>query len=151
MKRNPLVRAIRPDKLTLAALNGTLRLFLDPDRLPQTHPIYAMLTEPIAAVNRRAGRLARELKAAAGDGGAASVEDGLTEVGSGALPARGIPTRVVALTIGGFSAEKLARRLRLATPPVFTRIEEGRVVLDARTIAGDEIPMVIRAVGKCKG
>ena len=150
MKQNPLVRALRVDKLILSALRGTLKLFLDPDRLPETHPIYQMITEPLASVNRRAQRLMRRLEPAAADVCSLSLEDGMTEMGSGALPARGIPTRVVALQPIKSTADALARALRLAQPPVFTRIEGDRVLLDARTISDGEVKLIENAFKKVK-
>jgi len=145
MRVNPLMRAFRCDKMTLAALTGTVRLFLDPDRLPETHPVYAMLTAPVRAVNRRARRIAKRLRAVTAGRMSVQVEDGSTEMGSGSLPARGIPSRVVAVDPGRISAERLARGLRRATPPLFTRLEEGRVIIDARTVADVEVRMVEEA------
>ncbi len=146
MKTNPLMRAFRCGKLTHAALNGTLRLFLDPDRLPETHPIYAMIAAPKAVVARRAQRIARRLGAAVGSALKVEVIDGLTEMGSGSLPARGIPTRCVALNAEGLDAGRLARTLRLATPALFTRIEDERVLIDARTVADEEMAWIDRSV-----
>ena len=142
MKVNPLMRAFRCDKLTLSALGGTVKLFLDPDRLPRTHPVYAMLTAPVQTVNRRARRIVRMLRDTFDDRFSFEVMDGNTEMGSGSLPARTIPSRVVAISSDHISAEKLAMRMRLASPPVFTRIEEDRVIIDARTVADDEVGMI---------
>ncbi len=142
MKVNPLMRAFRCDKLTLSALGGTLKLFLDPDRLPQTHPVYTMLTAPLQVVNRRARRIARMLRETLDERFVVEITDGATEMGSGSLPARTIPSRIVAISSISISADKLALKLRLAVPPVFTRIEEDRVIIDARTVADDEIRMI---------
>ena len=145
MKRNPLMRAIRVDKLILSALNGTLRLFLEPDRLPSTHPVYRMLTETLPSVRNRARRLARSLSNIGSSYCRIDVIDGETEVGSGALPARTIPTYLTRLTPHSASAEQLGRALRRAIPPVFSRIEADAVLLDARTIADDELITVAKA------
>ena len=144
MKVNPLMRAFRCGKLTLSALNGTLRLFLDPDRLHETHPVYAMIAAPLATVKRRAQRIARRLGALEGFKEAidVAVAEGLTEMGSGSLPARGIPTHVVAMTPKVCSAENLATAMRQATPPLFTRIEDEQVKIDARTVADAEVPWI---------
>ena len=158
MKKNPLMRALRCDKLILSALDGMLRLFLAPDRLPETHPVYKMLTAPMDLVNRRARRIARRLKGIADSRFEIRVTDGITEMGSGSLPARGIQTRVVSIGLSGISTDKFARELRRATPPLFTRIEDDRVIIDARTVADDEVGMIassfqqaIKAVGSSKG
>ena len=141
MKVNPLMRAFRCGKLTLSALNGTLRLFLNPDTLPQTHPVYEMIGTPMDVIKLRAQRLARRLRAIEGFKEAIdiSIGTGLTEMGSGSLPARGIATHVVAMTPKACSAENLSTALRQATPPLFTRIEEEQVKIDARTITDKEV------------
>ncbi len=151
MKRNPLMRAFRCDKLINSALDGTLKLFLDPDRLPETHPIYRMMTEPFETVNRRARRIARRIREVSGDQIEVRVEDGVTEMGSGALPARPIVSRVVSLKARKLSAERLALSLRLSDPPLFTRIEEDRVIIDARTIADDEVRLIGGIFAGCTG
>jgi len=149
MKRNPWNRAFRCDKLTLSALNGTLKLFLDPDKLPLTHPIYRMMTEPIDSVNRRARRIARVIRETAGDLIEVKVETGSTEMGSGSLPARPIPSRVISMIAKNLSAERLALSLRLSDPPLFTRVEGDRVVIDARTIADDEVKQLRDIFRQC--
>jgi len=151
MKRNPLMRAFRCDKLTISALDGTLKLFLDPDRLPETHPIYHMMTESLEIVNRRARRIARRIRDVSRDQMDVVVKDGFTEMGSGALPARPIPSRIVSLTAHNLSAERLALSLRLSDPPLFTRIEEGRVIIDARTIPDEEVKFFSSIFAECNG
>lgn len=142
MKVNPLMRAFRCDKLILSALGGTLKLFLDPDRLPQTHPVYRMLTATMQTVNRRSRKTMRMLRETLDDRFMVEVIDGNTEMGSGSLPARTIPSRVVTISSDHISADKFAMKLRLASPPVFTRIEDDRVIIDARTITDEEIGMI---------
>ncbi|NQT35609.1 L-seryl-tRNA(Sec) selenium transferase [bacterium] len=142
MKRNPLNRAIRCDKLILSALNGTLKLFLDPDGLPDTHPLYAMITAPLDTVNRRARRIARRIKDAAGDRFEVKVIDGVAEMGSGALPARPIQSRLVTVSSEDLTTDQLALVLRLSVPPLFTRIEDDKVIIDARTVADDEVRLI---------
>jgi len=148
LKRHPLVRALRPDKLTLSALDGTLKLFLDPERLPFTHPIYHMLTEPLPSVAKRAQRVSRAVSQVVGSRCKVELRTGSTEVGSGAMPTQGIPTKLTAVRPQGFSVNQLARNLRLASPPLFTRIEGDQVLIDARTVARDEIPMIAAAFGQ---
>jgi len=149
MKRNPLMRAFRCDKLTISALDGTLKLFLDPDKLPETHPIYSMMTTPIDIVNRRARRIARRIRDVAGEFLTVKVEDGVTEMGSGSLPARPIPSRVISIVAQDLTAERLSLSLRFSDPPLFTRIEQERVIIDARTIADQEVKLFTRIFSRC--
>ncbi len=142
MKRNPLMRVFRCDKLILSALDGTLKLFLDPDKLPETHPIYEMMTTPLNIVNRRALRIAQRIRAITGSACKADVMEGFTEMGSGALPARPIPSRVVSLSPKGITAQRLGQELRMAAPPLFTRIENDMVFIDARTISDKEVRLI---------
>lgn len=148
MKTNPLMRAFRCGKLTLSALNGTLRLFLDPEKLPETHPIYAMIAAPVEIVRSRARKIIRKLKEIENGMAAVEIADGITEMGSGSLPARGIPSSLVVLTPDGLSAEKFSSALRMSDYPLFTRIENDRVVIDARTVADDEISWIVKAVAQ---
>jgi L-seryl-tRNA(Ser) seleniumtransferase len=136
-RRHPLARALRLDKLGLAALEATLRLYLDPERARREIPVLAMLTAGEAGLRARAERLA----AAIGRG--AEVVDSVAKVGGGALPLLELPGPVVA--VAG-DAEALAARLRAADPPVAGRIERDRLLLDPRTLADDEVPFVVAAL-----
>jgi L-seryl-tRNA(Ser) seleniumtransferase len=139
--RHPLMRALRPDRMTLAALEATLRLYGDPARARAAVPALAMLALPEAALAERAARL-RELIG----GAAAELIAGESLVGGGSLPGVAPPTRLVALRAPGLGAEALARRLRHARPPLLARIAEGRVLLDPRTLAEAEIEEAAAAV-----
>ncbi len=132
LRRHPLQRALRADKLTLAALEGTLRLYLDPDRAVREVPVLRMLTEAPEAVRARAERLA-ELT-----GG--EVEETVARVGGGALPMAELPSFACAVE------EELAQPLRLGEPPVIGVVRDGRCLLDCRTLAGDEVDEVAAAV-----
>lgn len=136
LKKNPLARALRVDKLTLAALESTLRLFLNPETLAQRHPTYRMLSLSVESLQARAEKLAAGWRSCP----AAEVEviTGETQVGSGSVPTQTLPTCLVALQPRSGSAEGLARRLRQASPAVFTRVQQGRVLLDLRTVAPAE-------------
>jgi L-seryl-tRNA(Ser) seleniumtransferase len=136
LRRNPLARAVRIDKLCLAGLEATLRLLREPERARQEIPALAMLGLPAAAVGARAEALAEALRTAAPDVSCA-VEDGTSEVGGGALPLAVIPTRVLALR-GGESPGLLEERLRLGEPPVLVRVKEDRVLVDLRTVLPSE-------------
>jgi L-seryl-tRNA(Ser) seleniumtransferase len=134
---SPLARALRPDKVTLAALEATLALYRDPGRALAEIPTLAMLTAPPDALRRRARRLARRIQGA-------TTQHGSSAVGGGAFAECPLPTTLVALDVGdcdGFLAV-----LRRHDPPVIARTAEGRVLLDVRTIRDDEFGLVVDAV-----
>ena len=131
-KAHPLARALRLDKLSLAALEATLRLYRDPT--PTQIPVLAMLTLDEPTLRARAERLAD---------GIGEVVEGVAKVGGGALPLLELPGPVVALH---GPADELAARLRTADPPVVGRIQDGRLLLDPRTLADEEIELVRAAL-----
>jgi L-seryl-tRNA(Ser) seleniumtransferase len=133
IRRNPLARAVRIDKLCLAALEATLRLLREPERAREEVPVLAMLALPAEAIGRRAEALAAGLRSA-GPGLRVSVEDGVSEVGGGALPLHSLPTRLVAVSPGAAGASAVEARLRRGQPPVLVRIQEDRLLLDLRTV-----------------
>jgi len=132
-KRHPLARALRLDKLSLAALEATLRVYRDPTT--RAIPVLEMLTADDAVLRARAERLAE---------GIGAVVESTARVGGGALPLLELPGPVVA--VDG-PPEELAARLRAADPPVVGRIQDGRLLLDPRTLADDEIDLVRAALG----
>jgi L-seryl-tRNA(Ser) seleniumtransferase len=132
LRRHPLQRAMRVDKLTLAALEGTLQLHLDE---PARVPVLRMLGEEASVVRARAERLAEMT------GG--TVEETVARVGGGALPLAELPSFACAL------AEELAAPLRVGEPPVVGIVRDGKLLLDCRTLADDELGEVAAAVRKC--
>ncbi len=142
IRKNPLARAFRCGKLTLAALEATLKLFLDPDRLPERHPVYRMFGLQVEDIGRRANRVAAGLRRDVPKDVEISVEPGESQVGSGAVPVETLPSRVLAVRMPRVPTEELARRLRRADPPVFGRIAGDRVLLDFRTIQPGEDKLV---------
>ena len=136
-RAHPLARALRLDKLSLAALEATLALYRDPERARGEIPVLAMLTADEAALAERARRLAD------GIGAGAEIVAATAKVGGGALPLLELPGPVVA--VGG-SPDDLAARLRAADPPVVGRIQDGRLLLDPRTLGEDDIDVVAGAV-----
>jgi len=142
IKKNPLARAFRCGKLSLAALEATLRLFLAPEKLAERHPIYRMLALTPDELGRRAMKLTASLRKALPGSVALAVEDGESQVGSGAVPVETLPTKVLSVRSAGLPAEDLARRLRLLTPPVFARIHKDAVLLDFRTIQPSEDALI---------
>jgi L-seryl-tRNA(Ser) seleniumtransferase len=139
-RAHALARALRLDKLGLAALEATLRLYRDPEVARREIPVLAMLTADEDALRARAERLAAAI------GPQAAIVATTARVGGGALPLLELPGPAVAVTLPGVSADALAARLRAADPPVLGRIEDGRLLLDPRTLADDELPLVARAL-----
>jgi L-seryl-tRNA(Ser) seleniumtransferase len=136
LRRHPLQRALRADKLSLAALEGTLRLYLDPARAAREIPVLRMLGDDIEAVRARAARLA-ELT-----GG--EVEETIARVGGGALPLAELPSVACAVE------EELGRPLRLGDPPVIGVVRDGRLLLDCRTLTDAEAEEVAAAVAAAR-
>ncbi|MFN8645141.1 MAG: L-seryl-tRNA(Sec) selenium transferase [Gemmatimonadales bacterium] len=139
---NPLARAVRADKMTLAALEATLALYRDPAAARTGIPVLAMLTASADDLAVRAGRLAARLPAAV----AARLVPGASAVGGGAFPGVLLPTTLVSLEAGGLRANGLAVRLRLGDPPVIARVEHDRVLLDPRTLRPEDDALVATAV-----
>jgi len=136
LRRHPLQRALRADKLTLAALEGTLGLYLDPERALREVPVLRMLHEPLEAVRARAERLARAV------GG--EVEQTVGRVGGGALPLSELPSFACAMD------EKLAPKLRETDPAVVGVLRDGRLLLDCRTLGDSEADEVAAAVANAR-
>jgi L-seryl-tRNA(Ser) seleniumtransferase len=144
-RRNPFARTVRIDKLSLAALEATLRLYREPDRARREIPILRMLGLTAEAIGTRAEAFAGALRAIAPDS-SVCIEDERSEVGGGALPLQALPTRVLALRPARGSATDLEARLRHGSPPVLVRIQEDRILLDLRTIADAEEPALLQAL-----
>jgi L-seryl-tRNA(Ser) seleniumtransferase len=135
LRRHPLQRALRADKLTLAALEGTLALALDPATRADL-PVLRMLHEPLESVRARAERLAGLV------GG--EVEETVARVGGGALPLAELPSAACAVE------EDLAERLRLGEPPVVAVVRDGRTLLDCLTLTDAEVGEVATAVAEAR-
>ena len=136
LRRHPLHRALRIDKLGLAALEGTLQLYLDPARALREVPVLRMLREDAALVRARAERLAEATNG--------EVEETVARVGGGALPLAELPSFACAVE------ESLAAALRTHEPPVVGIVRDGRLLLDCRTLDDDEAGLVAAAVAACR-
>ncbi|HEX7118960.1 MAG TPA: L-seryl-tRNA(Sec) selenium transferase [Longimicrobiales bacterium] len=143
MRRNPLCRAFRVDKFTLAALEATLALYRDPDVAMREVPVLRMLSLGAAELERRAASWIERLGAA---GVAADAVPGGSAVGGGAYPGVELPTTLVAVTAAARSATELEAALRSGEPAVVARIVDGRVVLDPRTVAEAEEDALLERV-----
>ncbi|WP_456387374.1 L-seryl-tRNA(Sec) selenium transferase [Desulfolithobacter sp.] len=138
IKKNPLNRAMRIDKFTLAGLESILRLYLDEQKALDTIPTLAMISAPVEQVDRRAKRLARRLRKELADHCRITVKETMSRVGGGAMPEQDLVSRAVVLA-PDISVSRLEHLLRQQDLPVIGRIEENRFVLDMRTVADDEV------------
>jgi L-seryl-tRNA(Ser) seleniumtransferase len=136
LRKHPLQRALRADKLTLAALEGTLALALDPARARAEIPVLHLLDESPETVRARAERLARLV------GG--EVEETVARVGGGALPLAQLPSFACAVE------EELAAKLRAEEPPVVALVRDGRTLLDVRALRDDEVDELAAAVERAR-
>jgi len=139
-RNDPLARAVRSDKFTLAALEATLALYRDPERARVEIPVLRMLTQDVTQIRQRAEALHT------GVGKEAEVIEGESEVGGGSFPGAKLKTWLVAIHPQSLPPNTLAERLRGGAPPIVARVADDRVVLDPRTILPDELETVARAV-----
>jgi L-seryl-tRNA(Ser) seleniumtransferase len=137
LRENPLARALRVDKLTIAALEATLALYRDPATALREIPVLAMLGLSVAALRPRADALRARI------GVAAVVADVESSVGGGAFPDARVPSVALAFARG---AERLEEKLRLGDPAVVGRIADGTLLLDLRTVQPDEDDGLVEAV-----
>lgn len=139
-------RALRIDKFTLAGLEAILRLYFDEEDIFATIPTLAMLSQPREVVDRRARRLLRQIRKPLAEHCRVVVADVESRVGGGAVPEQGLPSRALALEPLTLSVDQLERALRLASLPVIGRIEDGRYLLDMRTVADGEVAALARCL-----
>jgi L-seryl-tRNA(Ser) seleniumtransferase len=137
IRKNPLNRALRIDKLTLAALEATMVEYLKPAEAIEEIRVLKALTEPAEEVRRRAVRFARMLRRLP-EGLSVSLLSGTSMAGGGSLPGREIPTTLIAVCAEGLTAAALEERLRLGETPVVARVAEDRVLFDVRTLDAEE-------------
>jgi L-seryl-tRNA(Ser) seleniumtransferase len=140
IRKNPLTRALRCDKLTFAAMEATLRLFLDEEKLKKEHPVLNLLTKDLKTIEKEA----KEVKKALAELKDLEVEiiDTFSLVGGGSLATAKLPSKALAIRSKKYSAERLAEILRRQPIPIFGRIENERYLLDFRTIRQDEVKIV---------
>jgi L-seryl-tRNA(Ser) seleniumtransferase len=142
LRKNPFARAMRVDKLTLSALEATLRLYLEPERALREIPVLAMLTAPVREIEARAEAVGAKLRAA---GIEAKVAESSASVGGGAFPTAAIPSRAIVLSR---NVQEIEERLRLGEPAVIGRIFEGNLLLDLRSVLPREDDILAEAILK---
>ena len=145
IEKDPLMRAFRLDKMTLAALEATLRLYLNEERALCEVPVLRMLGVSLDELRQRAEKLAEQLRGLAGLTSVTTVED-VAYVGGGSLPDQSMKSWVVEIEADSLSDAELARRLRLGTPAVMARLRGGKLVLDVRTIFENQEGPLIETV-----
>jgi L-seryl-tRNA(Ser) seleniumtransferase len=148
MKTNPLTRAIRVDKMTVAALEATLRLYLDEAQAMAEIPVLRMLTLNLDQLKQKAVELASLIRTVAGKRAQIDIDENVSAVGGGAMPTTNLPTYVVALQPVRISASELQELLRNENPAVIGRIQEDKLLLDVRTIGEDEFPILVDTIDK---
>ncbi|MCE5302293.1 MAG: L-seryl-tRNA(Sec) selenium transferase [Planctomycetaceae bacterium] len=144
VRKNPLARILRVGKLTLAALEATLALFVDESQALAEVPTLRMLRRDLGDISEQAERIAAAVQRQTPDA-SVDVVDGFSQMGSGSLPTQNLATRLVTLASNTFGPDELAFRMRCHEPPVFARIHKGRVLLDPRTLLDGDEPVVIAA------
>jgi L-seryl-tRNA(Ser) seleniumtransferase len=140
IKRNPLNRALRIDKFTLASLEVVLRNYYDLDQALSTVPTLRMLTQPTELIKKRAQRLLRRIKNNAPSAYSINLHPTMSRVGGGAMPEHGLPSWAVAFKPESTSISALEQGLRKLSLPVIGRIEDDSFLLDMRTVSDDEVP-----------
>jgi L-seryl-tRNA(Ser) seleniumtransferase len=146
MKKHPLLRAVRIDKMTLAALEGTLQLYRDERRALAEIPTLRMLTASAAELSQRAKTLLRRLRRAVPPAVKLALLPGFSQAGGGALPLLELPTTLLSVQADGLAAQDIEITLRSSPVPVIGRIAKGAYLLDPRTIQQDDIPALIEGL-----
>jgi L-seryl-tRNA(Ser) seleniumtransferase len=148
IKKNPINRALRIDKLTLAALEATLHLYRDEAEAISAIPTLRMLTLSPRVIANKARRLRKQLNELGDNRLEAVITDSSSKVGGGALPLQELPTKCVGVVIEGFSANAIERLMRGSTPPIIGHIENDMFVMDVRTIQDEEVAIIASAFKK---
>jgi L-seryl-tRNA(Ser) seleniumtransferase len=146
IRSNPLFRALRVDKLTYAALEATLLAYVRQDH--NAIPAVRMMRLSVEEVGRRAQALAERLRVEA-PRLEMEVIEGASVIGGGAAPGATLPTVLLAITCQDLSADELAARLRAHQPPIVARVEQGKVLLDLRTVFPEQDAIIAEALGQC--
>jgi L-seryl-tRNA(Ser) seleniumtransferase len=145
IQKNPIARALRVDKLTIAAFEATLLAYMDTECAKDTIPVLQMLLQPAEKIRQRARKIAAMLRKAASVADISVVQD-MSKAGGGSLPDAEFQTFAVQIRPGGISVNELEGRLRKGSPPVIARIRGDALLLDARTVREQEIKDLVRIV-----
>ncbi|MBW1849532.1 MAG: L-seryl-tRNA(Sec) selenium transferase [Deltaproteobacteria bacterium] len=146
IKKNPLTRALRIDKLTLAALESTLSLYRDPETAIHRIPTLNMLLCPLAQIQKKVKRLEKMLKNLNVQDMSISVVDLSSKAGGGSLPLLNLPSKGIEVTIQKMTANAIEKHMRSNMPPVIGRIENDAFIMDLRTVQDDELELIASAI-----
>jgi L-seryl-tRNA(Ser) seleniumtransferase len=142
IKANPLTRALRIDKMTLAALEATLRLYRDEHQAMHQIPTLRMLTLPLTVIQGRAAELKSRLERLPGRRLTVELLDSASKAGGGSLPLLNLPSRCLGVTVDEMSTNAVELWMRSHTPPIIGRIEDDRFVMDPRTLQEEELDII---------
>lgn len=142
LKKNQLTRALRIDKMTLTALEATLRDYLTPETLPLNNPTIGMITIPLTSLRKKAELLLSYINDLKSNAIRTSIVEGFSKVGGGSFPEEILPTYVLRIKSLFDSAEECKRKLLQTSIPLLTRIEDNYIVIDVRTLNNEEFPLV---------
>ena len=146
IKKNPVNRAMRIDKMTLAALEATLRLYLDMDVARRKIPTLRMITASQESLKSKARRLADAIRSELGVKATVAMKKGFSRVGGGAFPEYDLPGTMITLAVDGVDAEGLREELLNTDPPLVARIEDDQFLLDPRTLTSTELKLAASAL-----
>ncbi|MCR8746538.1 L-seryl-tRNA(Sec) selenium transferase [Romboutsia lituseburensis] len=146
MKKNQLTRALRVDKLTICALESTLRMYLDEEKAIKEIPTLRMLTYKLEELEEKANKLLNMINKLNLDADI-WIEDGLSQVGGGSMPLETIKTKVISITPKNMNVSTLEKKLRLGEANIIARIYDNKYVLDVRTIFDDEYEIIVNELG----
>lgn len=150
LQKNPLARALRVDKMTIAAFEATFLAYLDERHAIAEIPVLQMLFQPPEEIQSRAVKLANRLKRLVSPQYCSVVKD-TSKAGGGSLPEIEFTTYAVSIKPDNISVNELERRLRAGTPPIIARIKDNALLLDVRTISNRELPLIAAAVASSLG
>lgn len=149
IRQNPLTRALRIDKLTLAALESTLRLYRDEEKAINAIPTLYLLTCPIDEIEKKAIKLKEMLDQLDNQQLSVALIDSTSKAGGGSLPLSELPTKCIGIQISEMSASVIEKTMRKNDPPVIGRIEDNIFLMDMRTVAAEELTEIANAIRTC--
>jgi len=145
IKQNPITRALRIDKLTLAALESTFRLYRDEEKAVKAIPTLHMLTLPVGKIELKAKKLLKMLEKIKDQRLKIKLISLSSMAGGGSLPLLNLPSKCLGIRIKGFSPNRVEKFMRENSPPIIGRIEDEQYIMDPRTILNDELPIITEA------
>jgi L-seryl-tRNA(Ser) seleniumtransferase len=146
IQKNPMMRALRIDKMTFAGLEATFMQYLDEEKAIHEIPTLRMLTEPQGIIKKRAKKIFSALKKSIAAGAELDILQDQSRAGGGSLPEADFPTYVVSIRPLHISVNTLEKKLRLGAPPVIARIKENVLLIDARTVQEKEIKILVKCI-----